>query len=45
MISFLFRAARLGATARAIMRGRIIQRLWNVLVGRQVARLLRKVYR
>lgn len=45
MISFLFRTARLGATIRAVYRGRIIQRLWNVLVGRQAAKLLRKVYR
>lgn len=45
MIGYLFRAARLGATLRAIYRGRILQRCWNALIGRQAARLLRKVYR
>lgn len=43
--SGLFRAARASATLRAVSRGRIVPRLFNIAVGRLAGRFLGRVWR
>jgi len=42
---WLFKLARLSADARAVRKGRIVQRVENKIIGRVVGKLLRKVWR
>jgi len=43
--SFLFKLARLSADARAVRRGRIVERLTNKAIGRTAGKILRSLWR
>jgi len=43
--SDLFRAARFSATARAVAKGRVPQRAYNIVLGRLAGRVLGKLWR
>ena len=41
----LFKAARLSATARAVSRGRVPERVVNIAIGRIAGRILGRLWR
>lgn len=41
----LFRALSLWRWVKAIAKGRILQRAWNVMIGRLAGRVLRRLWR
>jgi hypothetical protein len=40
----LFRSARLSATCRAVFNGRVVERLFNIAIGRTAGRLLGRLW-